>query len=310
MVNPQWLTSFATVAELGNFTRSAERLGLTQAAVSQHIKHLEAQFGPLLVRRPRHVEMTPAGLALLDYAAEVDRAARAFQARLCGADEQQGDISLVSPGSIGLALYPLLLHYQQRHPGLVIRHRFAPDGEVLNAVLSNHFELGLLTFKPDDARIAARHFGEEPLELVLPAGVRYEGWETLQRLGFIDHPDGQAMAMRLFSRRYPGQPGLRALPVRGFTNQVGLILEPVARGLGFTVLPRFARQAFAQQGALQLVECGNPVVDTLWLIHRAEWPLAARAQRAVADLQAQLAAKGSADRSLARQPVERGLGEQ
>lgn len=281
MINPHWLRSFLTVAELGNFTRSAERLGLTQAAVSQHVKYLEDEFGPLLIRRPRHVELTPAGVALLDYGSDMERASRALQTRLSGADETHGEISLVTPGSIGLTLYPLLLDYQQRHPGLTVRHRFAPDREVLDAVLNNRYEMGLLTFRPDDPRLNAQRFMDEPLELILPAGVDYEGWETLMALGFIDHPDGTGMATRLLSRRYPGRPGVRECPVRGFSNQVGLILEPVARGLGFTVLPRFARQAFADQPAIQVIECGSPVVDTLWLIHRAEWPLAARARKAV-----------------------------
>ncbi|NWD68932.1 LysR family transcriptional regulator [Pseudomonas gingeri] len=279
MVNPQWLASFIAVAELGNFTRSAERLGVTQAAISQHVKHLENQFGPLLIRRPRKVELTPAGTALLEYGAQMERANRVFQAQLAGSEEQQGEISLITPGSIGLVLYPLLLDYQQANPGIVIRHRFAPDSEVLEGVLNNRFEWGLVTFKPDDTRLNVRHFTEEPLELILPAGVEYVGWETLQTLGFIDHPDGQAMATRLLSRRYPGQSGVRTLRTSGFSNQVGLILEPVARGLGFTVLPRFARQAFADQSAVRVVECGDPIVDCLRLIHRAEWPLSARAQR-------------------------------
>lgn len=281
MINPQWLRSFITVAELGNFTRAAERLGLTQAAVSQHVKYLEDEFGPLLIRRPRQVELTPAGGAMLDYGSDMERASRALQARLSGADEQYGEISLVTPGSIGLTLYPLLLDYQQRNPGLTIRHRFAPDSEVLEAVLNNHYEMGLITFKPEDPRLSTQRFTDEPLELILPAGVDYDGWETLMTLGFINHPDGIAMATRLLSRRYPGRPGIREFPVRGFSNQVGLILEPVARELGFTVLPRFARQAFADQSAIQVIECGSPVIDTLWLIHRAEWPLAVRAQTVV-----------------------------
>lgn len=290
MINPQWLRSFLAVAELGNFTRAAERLGLTQAAVSQHVKYLEEQLGSLLIRRTRRVELTPAGVALLDYGSDMERASRVLGARLSGADDQHGEISLVTPGSIGLALYPLLLDYQQSNPGLTIRHRFAPDSEVLEAVLSNRYEMGLVTFKPEDPRFSAHRFMDEPLELILPAGVEYQGWETLMALGFIDHPDGIGMATRLMSRRYPGRPGIREFPLRGFSNQVGLILQPVARGLGFTVLPRFARQAFADQSAIQVIECGSPVVDTLWLIHRAEWPLAMRAQRAVEHVRQRLSA--------------------
>lgn len=81
------------------------------------------------------------------------------------------------------------------------------------------------------------------------------------------------MANRLLTCR---SPGIRAQRSTGFTKQITLILEPVARGLGFTVLPRYARQAFARQDAIQVVEGAPAVMDTLWLIHRAEWGLSAR----------------------------------
>ena len=89
-----------------------------------------------------------------------------------------------------MALYPLLLDYQQAHPGLIVRHRFAPDAEVLAAVLSNRFEMGIVTYKPDNERIEAQRFAEEPLELILPTAKPYVGFETLSELGFIDHPTG------------------------------------------------------------------------------------------------------------------------
>jgi DNA-binding transcriptional LysR family regulator len=290
MLNPQWLRTFATLAELGSFTRTAERLQLTQAAVSQHLRHLENELGLLAIRRPRQLELTPAGNALLAYCAELDLADRRLRLRLSGADEESGEISLISPGSIGLALFPLLLALQQAHPGWVVRHRFAPDPEVLAAVLQNQYELGLVTLKPDDARLSASHFTEEPLELVVPAAhADVHEWADLERLGFIDHPDGQAMASRLLSRRFPGSPGIHTLRRQGFSNQIALILEPVARGLGFTVIPRYARSAFPRQDDIAVVECGPPVVDTLWLIHRSEWPVSNCAARAIDHLRERFA---------------------
>jgi DNA-binding transcriptional LysR family regulator len=290
MLNPQWLRTFATLAELGSFTRTAERLQLTQAAVSQHLRHLENELGLLAIRRPRQLELTPAGNALLAYCAELDLADRRLRLRLSGADEESGEISLISPGSIGLALFPLLLALQQAHPGWVVRHRFAPDPEVLAAVLQNQYELGLVTLKPDDARLSASHFTEEPLELVVPAAhADVHEWADLDRLGFIDHPDGQAMASRLLSRRFPGSPGIHTLRRQGFSNQIALILEPVARGLGFTVIPRYARSAFPRQDDIAVVECGPPVVDTLWLIHRSEWPVSNCAARAIDHLRERFA---------------------
>lgn len=290
MYNPHWLQSFRVLAEVGSFTRTAEQLGITQAAVSQHIRHLENQLGPLLVRKMRQIDLTPAGKALLDYCMEADRAACRFKLRLAEGESDKGEVSIITPGSIGLMIFPHLLSLQQARPELVMRHRFAPDSEVLEAIVQNRYEIGLMSYRPDDPRIHASHFTVEPLELVVPAGSRACEWDELMALGFIDHPDGQPMATRLLSRRFPGNPGIRALPVSGFTNQVGLILEFVARGLGFTVLPRYARQAFARQHEIDVVECGVRVVDTLWLVQRAEWPLSRRAQHVVAALAQKLAA--------------------
>lgn len=285
---PQWLQTFSVVSELMSFTKAAARLDLTQAAVSQHIAHLESKLGPLLIRRSRQFELTPAGHALLAYCEAVNVANERLALRLSDSDPATGEISIVTPGSVGLAIYALLLTLQQKSNGLVIRHRFAPDTEVLSAVLNNQYELGVVTLKPDDVRLTAALLSEERLDLVVPAGAHAARWEDLQRLGFIDHPDGEAMATRLLSRAYPNNPGVRSLPCNGFTNQIGLILEPVACGLGFTVLPSHARQAFQRQESIRVIEHASPVVDNLWIIHRAEWALSKRAARVVAYLQEKL----------------------
>ncbi|QHI99327.1 LysR family transcriptional regulator [Xylophilus rhododendri] len=284
MLHPHWLETFVALAETGSFTRAADKRSLTQAAVSQHVRQLEQALGPLLIRRPRGIELTPAGHALLGYCAEMEQAGHRLQCWLSDTEPTRGELTLITPGSIGLALYPLLLDLQAAHPGLRVRHRFGPDSEVLESVLSRSAELGLMTYRPEDARLAASAFVEEPLELVLPRGAVADCWEDLVALGFIDHPDGQAMATRLLSRHFPGNPGVGGLPQHGYVNQIGLILEPVARGLGFTVLPRYARQAFAQAEAVRATECAVPVMDTLWFVHRAEWSLTARAEHAMAYL--------------------------
>ena len=74
MLNPLWLKTLIAIQETGSFTRAAERLDLTQAAVSQHIQRLEAECGPLLLRKPRQLELTPRGLRVLAYAREQQRA--------------------------------------------------------------------------------------------------------------------------------------------------------------------------------------------------------------------------------------------
>lgn len=290
MINPLWLHTLLVVHETGSFTRAAEQLDLTQAAVSQHIQRLEAEFGPLLLRKPRQLELTPRGLIVLDFARQQAQAAERLRARLSDDDPHSGTISLATPGSIGLLLYPLLLDQQQAHPGLTIQHRFAPTPDIVQAVLAGRSELGLVDQPPTHPSLATEPFAREPLCLVVPKDGDDPSWQRLCQLGFIDHPDGRNMAQRLLGRRYPGQ-RFDEIPLRGFTNQIGLILEPVARGLGFTVLPRFAVTAFARQEQIRVVQHQIEVVDTLWLIYRAEWPLPARHQRLIETLKSRVASQ-------------------
>jgi DNA-binding transcriptional LysR family regulator len=98
MLSPQWLRTFAAVVEQGSFTRCAEYLDLTQAAVSQHVQKLEERLGPLLIRRPRQLELTPAGRALLDYCREVNAADQRLEKRLSEQDDTHGEIGFICCG--------------------------------------------------------------------------------------------------------------------------------------------------------------------------------------------------------------------
>ncbi len=284
MINPQWLRSFATLASEGNFTRTADQLGLTQAAVSQHIRHLEDEHGILLIRRPRSVELTPAGKVMLQYWQDMQLAHERMQHRMADHEALAGEVRLITPGSVGLLLYRYLIGLQAQTPSLRIHHRFAPDAEVEQSVVDGCHELGVLPYQPEDSRLESRLFCMEPLELVVPAGADVTGWKDLKALGYIGHPDGKAMATRLLARVFPGCPSLDQLPCRGFVNQISLILEPVVLGLGFTVIPRYARQAFANQEGIQVVPASVVVRDSLYLIHRNDWPLSRRAEFVIGSL--------------------------
>ncbi|HVW45388.1 MAG TPA: LysR family transcriptional regulator [Amycolatopsis sp.] len=72
MFDPVWLKTFVTVAETRSFTRAAERLGLRQSTVSQHIRKLEqAATRQLLVRDTHSVELTSDGEAMIGFAGNV-----------------------------------------------------------------------------------------------------------------------------------------------------------------------------------------------------------------------------------------------
>src|SRR5947207_15697597 len=72
MLETRPLLIFKTIAEVGSFTRAGVRLGLSQPAISQHIRALEREVGaPLLVRLGKSAKPTPQGEMLLHYARHV-----------------------------------------------------------------------------------------------------------------------------------------------------------------------------------------------------------------------------------------------
>lgn len=69
MLNLQHLASFVMLEQTGSFTAAAERLGMGQSTISQHIQRLEGSLGQrLIARSTHHVRLTPEGEALLGYA--------------------------------------------------------------------------------------------------------------------------------------------------------------------------------------------------------------------------------------------------
>ena len=57
MLNPNWLKTFVTLIDTGHFTKTAEKLFMTEPGVSQHISKLEKACGHALIHRDRKVSI-------------------------------------------------------------------------------------------------------------------------------------------------------------------------------------------------------------------------------------------------------------
>lgn len=286
MINPTWLRSFCTLIEVGHFTRTAERLHMTQSGVSQHVRKLEERLGQaLLVRRGKQFTLTDAGERLYADAWTIVEALSSLEQRIGEDPPYEGLVRIMSPGSVGLKLYPQLLALQQRHPGLVIDYRFAPNADVEQAIAACTVDIGLMTQPTTREEVSGRSVAEEALLLVTPADVVEPNWEQLLDLGFIDHPDGAHHAGLLLGANYTEFQNTRAFVPRGFSNQIILILQPVSMGLGFTVLPAYAVEAFSQLGQVRAHALSHPVSETLYLgVHRHK-SIPKRVQTVVAEIE-------------------------
>ncbi|PSF15388.1 LysR family transcriptional regulator [Marinobacter shengliensis] len=266
MINTTWLRTFCTLVEVGHFTRTADHLHMTQSGVSQHLRKLEEQLGTeLLVRQGKQFSLSGAGERLYTEAQGILFALSNLEQTVGEDPPFEGSVRIMSPGSVGLKLYPHLLALQSKHPKLVIDYRFAPNPDVENAIAKSTVDLGFMTSKSTLAEVSCTPVAQESLLLVTPATVEEPDWDTLMALGFIDHPDGNHHASLLLGANYPEFQHSNLFPKKGFSNQIGLILEPVSMGLGFTVLPAHAVEAFEKSEHIKVHRLANPVSETLYL---------------------------------------------
>tara|TARA_R110002124_G_scaffold55076_1_gene155948 strand:+ start:737 stop:1636 length:900 start_codon:yes stop_codon:yes gene_type:complete len=283
MLNAQWLETFTTLMETGHFTRTAERLRMTQPGVSQHLRKLEDQVGqPLISRQGKSFSPTPAGEAVF----AMGRARRVEEQSLFEAvlrdDPAVGEVIVACSGSFAMLLYPHLFSLMQASPALTIRLQATPQADVVSGMLEGRFDLGIADHKPDHPRLNADYLGQEELCLVLPSNRETSpiSFQALEELGFIAHPDGFAYADELFSLNFPDAfEGSDKLRIRTFVNQISQIPSPVAHGIGYTLLPRSGVNAYPGSDKIRVVQLPKSRHHDLWMVSRRGRTLPARVKR-------------------------------
>jgi len=284
MINTAFLRSYCTLVEVGHFTRTAERLHMTQSGVSQHVQKLEQQLGVVLLNREgKRFTVTDAGQRLYQKASEVLGDLSHLKQWVVSDPDDEGLVRLMSPGSVGLKLSRHLLKLQQQHPQLIIDHRFAPNKDVASALADDRIDMGFSTHMTMMKNVSYEPVGHESLLLVTPAGVNEPTWQTLQDLGFINHPDGEYHANLLLKANYHEFQHISQFSLKGFSNQINLILQPVSLGFGFTVLPAHAVAAFPNPELIGIHSLATPVSETLFLALRCNKPVANRVNTVITE---------------------------
>jgi DNA-binding transcriptional LysR family regulator len=286
------LEYFAAVARHRHFRRAAEDLYVTQSAVSQQVRRLEAELGVTLLRRSSArppVELTPAGAELL-------ARAEAILADVAGAraamDEHAGALrggvrAAVTPGD-ALRLAPALARFHGEHPGVRVALRQATGGAVADLVATGSVDLAVAALTgPAPEGLDAVALAEEPLVLVVAAddplagasGVRL--WDVRERPFLLGEP-GTALRDRVVAAC--AQDGFGPVPLL----EIG---EPTAvrflvhAGLGVSLVPAsWLALPGPEVGVAQL---GRAPRHGLWLLTRraaALTPVARLLHRALQNL--------------------------
>lgn len=236
------LQYFAAIARHRSFTRAAEALYVTQPALSQQIRRLEAELGLALLRRTSHgVELTPAGADLLAHAdtviAEVE-AARALMDRHAGVS--RGVARVAATAADAPRLPEALAAFHQEHPGIQVALRQGSTAEVADLVRRGAVDVAVLALPGEPpAGVEAHPLAEEPLRVAVPVGDPLDGATAtavaaLQGRPFILAEPGSALRAEVLAATQ--RAGFSPLPL----FEVGdphAIRFLVRTGLGISLVP-------------------------------------------------------------------------
>lgn len=239
MIELRPLRQFVAVAEELHFGRAARRLAMTQPPLTQAVQALERTLGTLLFERnKRSVALTPAGVALLDEARRLLRAAEALPAAVqAAAQGQAGRLRLAFVSSIAYGALPLWLRgFREARPGVQLQLREATLDVQLAAFATDEIDAGFVLHAP----------GAAPPGFATLTVLREAMWLAL--------PEGHPASTRKNLR----DADIAAAPLLIFPRAVtpslydAILARQRARGL----TPQVAQEAIQMQTLVNLVSAG------------------------------------------------------
>ena len=260
-IDPNDLLIFACVAELGSFSRAAEKMGLPKSTVSRRLSGLEMRLGErLLLRTTRRQTMTEFGLELLEHArqvaSEVDAVAALSERRQAA---PSGRLRVSMPSDIAnLLLADSIAAFVAMHPGIALELDLSPRRVDL---LGEGFDLAVrMGDLPDDGLLAARRLN------VLSTGL-YASANYVAEFGQPQAPQDleKHNAVRLLGGN--GEPLKWVLsqgdvhwegipPGRVTANSPELLIRLVRAGAGIAAVPDYFALPDVRQGVLRRVLAG------------------------------------------------------
>ena len=239
----QSLQAFVTVAECSSFSLAAERLHLTQSAVSKRIATLEHQAGKKLFDRiARQVTLTEAGAALLPRAQHIlQEYAAAVQAINDLSGDANGKLNLAISHHLGLhRLPPILKAFARKHPLVQLEIEFMDSEKAYDNVLQGHSEVAVVTLALDEQpNISRKQVWTDPLKFICApdhplAKIHQPSLQDLSQYPVI-LPGINTYTGRIIQKLFESQNVPLKAPMS--TNYLETISTMVEIGLGWSMLP-------------------------------------------------------------------------
>jgi len=279
------LQTFCHLVETGSFTRAAQRGFVSQSAVSQQLKALEARYGQPLIERGSRRKLAPTDAGRLLYAEcreLLDRFGQ-LEARLREpAQAVTGAVRLATVYSIGLhELPPYVTRFMKAHPRVKVHVEYSRTDKVCDACLEGTVDFGIVAFPLRRSNLAVIPWHDEKLVLACAPTHRLARRRTVRIAELAGEP------FIAFERDIPTRKTIdRVLRthrvavdrVMEFDN-VETIKRSVEVGTGLSILPATTVTREARSGTLATADFAEgPFTREVGIIHRRGRVLSAAAQ--------------------------------
>ncbi|KPW93227.1 Regulatory protein, LysR:LysR, substrate-binding [Pseudomonas savastanoi] len=285
-LNLNHLHTFSLVIAHGSFSAAAERLHLTQPAVSLQIRQLEDQLNLKLIERVgKRLKPTSAGTTLLEHIARIEAVVEDALLELSShASGVAGKVAIGTGATACIHLLPPMLQaLRRRFAQLDVRVSTGNTDGILKAVEENRLDLALVTLPAsgrslhitpllEDEFVAIFASSQQPIAAEMTP-------EHLCELPLVVFEAGSST--RLLINEWFLQAGIRVKPVMEL-GSIEAIKEMVAAGLGYSIVPRMAVAAVHHRRGLQVLQLVPGLSRTLGIALRQDKPVS-KALRQVLD---------------------------
>ena len=250
------IATFIKIVEFNNFTKAAESLGYSQAAVTAQIKSLEAELGvPLFDRIGRGIVLTEEGKIFLPHALDVLNAEEAARNSVRPAEELIGTLHICSPSSFAAGPLPdLLRQFHELHPKVEVTVKISDYLED-NLLKLTRGEIDfLITLDKPNALPDFRIFAEKPAPIIFvthPANPLHKkktcSINELLEKDFIVCDRGIGYSVILEQKLLEN--GLQ-MPSSMDVGSVEAIIRILLGGFGTAFIPEYTVADYLEQGKL------------------------------------------------------------
>jgi DNA-binding transcriptional LysR family regulator len=253
------LAAFCAVVERKSFSQAAERLGVTQPAVSLQVRSLENRLGrKLFDRSGRRVEPTEAGMALYRGAQRM----LALEGQLIDeldageGGELRGTLEVGASTGPGSTVVPVLLcEFQRENPGVAVSLSISDTQSVVDRVAERELELGVVGAARRHRGVVFEPFFRDEVVLACPPGHRFAG-KTVTLAQLREEPlivmqEGAGVRQVIEDELRRAGTRLRDLEPRLELGLQESVKSAVAAGYGVTFISRTGIEADLAAGTLE-----------------------------------------------------------